>query len=608
MENINPEQRKAITHGDGPMLVLAGPGSGKTFVITRRIRNLIEEKKVSPDKILVITFTKNSAEEMKARFDSLMGASMPVSFGTFHAIFFYMLRSCYGYDAGSIVREKEKKQYLKRIIDGFGIDEEIYTYESQILSDISRIKNFGSNPYEAGVKYVSDEIFGRIYEEYASALKENHKLDFDDMVLECRNMLLNNHAELVRWRENYKYILIDEFQDINPMQYEVVRLLARPSNNLFIVGDDDQSIYGFRGSKPEIMLGFKEDYKDAQTVCLSTNYRSHMDIVDSASLLIGNNTNRYKKRLKAASEKKGIVRLYGFDNSQQECEHIIRLINTQKRRGDYSDVAIIYRTNGSARFLTKALTDSKIPYSFKEKPLSFFDSEVARDILAILAFASGDHSRRHFLRFMNKPVRYISRSSLSEQVNLKSMMFSPGIKQYLQRNIETLINQLEYVSKLDMYGAVNYIRKGMGYEEFIVKEALDNGRDISDIKEILDLIEDSARGKETYKQFLEYIEEYNLELARSAISDDDTDRVHIMTMHGSKGLEFKMVILPGLSEGTVPQSKATTPASIEEERRVFYVALTRAKESLYLTYVKKSRTHKQERSRFLAEIKGLEEY
>ena len=156
-----------------------------------------------------------------------------------------------------------EKQYLKRIIDGLGIDEEIYTYESQILSDISRIKNFGSNPYEAGVKYVSDEIFGRIYEEYASALKENHKLDFDDMVLECRNMLLNNHAELVRWRENYKYILIDEFQDINPMQYDVVRLLARPSNNLFIVGDDDQSIYGFRGSKPEIMLGFMDDYKDA---------------------------------------------------------------------------------------------------------------------------------------------------------------------------------------------------------------------------------------------------------------------------------------------------------------------------------------------------------
>ncbi len=608
MENINPDQMKAISHGDGPMLVLAGPGSGKTFVITRRIRNLIEEKKVAPDKILVITFTKNSAEEMKARFDSLMGASYPVSFGTFHAIFFYMLRTTYGYDVSSIVKEKEKKQYLKQILDGMGVDDDVYSYEAQILSDISRIKNYGSNPGEAGVRYISDDIFARIYDEYAEILKNHHKLDFDDMVLECRNMLLGNHRELVRWRENYKYILIDEFQDINPMQYDVVRLLARPSNNLFIVGDDDQSIYGFRGSKPGIMLGFMDDYKNAKKVCLSTNYRSHKEIVKTASCLIGNNTNRYKKTLVAASEKQGMVRLYGFDNSLMECEYIVRLISTQKRKGSLRDIAIIYRTNGAARLLTKALTDCKIPYSFREKPVSFFDSEVARDILAILAFASGDHSRLHFLRFMNKPVRYISRSMLGEQVNLKSMMFSPGIKPYLQKNIEALMGQLEYISKLDMYGAVNYIRKGMGYEEYVIKEALDNGRDIADIKEVLDLVEDSARGKENYKEFLAYVEEYNRELSKAAIIDEDEDRVFIMTMHGSKGLEFKMVILPGLSEGTVPQSKATTPESIEEERRVFYVALTRAKESLYLTYVRKSRTHRQEKSRFLSEMKGLEEY
>lgn len=608
MENMNPAQKQAVMHGGGPMLVLAGPGSGKTFVITRRIKYLIEERAVAPDKILVITFTKNSAEEMKQRFDVLMGKPMPVNFGTFHAIFFYMLRNAYGYDAGSILKEKDKKQYLKQIIDGMDVEnDEINTYESQILSDISRVKNFGSNPYGAGVKYISDEVFGRIYDGYAKLLRENHKLDFDDMVLECRNMLLNNNQELKARRENYKYILIDEFQDINPMQYDVIRLLARPENNLFVVGDDDQSIYGFRGSKPEIMLGFMDDYKEAKKVCLSTNYRSFSDIVDSASLLIGFNRNRYKKTLKAASNKKGIVRLYAFDDGLAECEHIIRLIKTQKRKGAYSDVAIIYRTNGAARLLTKTLTDSKIPYSFKEKPISFFESDIAKDILSILAFAKGDHSRRHFLRFMNKPVRYIRRDLVEEQVNLKSMMLNPDIKPYLQKNIETLIVQLEYINQLDMYSAVNYIRKGMGYEEFIIKEAHERGQDISDIKEILDLIEGSARGKESFKELMDYIEEYNRNLLKASTYDDDSDRVNIMTMHGSKGLEYRMVILPGLSEGNVPQSKATSPQSIEEERRVFYVALTRAKESLYLTYVKKSRTHKQERSRFIAEIKGVEE-
>lgn len=607
MENINPAQKQAITHVNGPMLVLAGPGSGKTFVITRRIKHLIEEAKIQPDKILVITFTKNSAEEMQQRFLSLMNGHQPVSFGTFHAIFFYMLRNTYGYDASNIIREKEKRQYMKMILDDIG-DDENYSYTERILSDISRVKNYGISPVDAGVKYVTSEVFSRIYNEYGEILKENHKLDFDDMVLECRNMLKNEPEELRRWRETYKYILIDEFQDINSMQYEVIRMLALPDNNLFIVGDDDQSIYGFRGSKPEIMLGFPEDYPGAKKVCLSTNYRSHKNIVDKAQNLIRCNTKRYKKKLEAASGSEGIVRLFGFDSSKDECEHIIRLIKTQIRRGSYSDVAIIFRTNSSARLITKAFTDNKIPYSFKEKPNSFFDSDLAKDILAILAFSHGDTSRQNFLRFMNKPVRYITRAMVEDRVDIRKMMYAPGIKLYLRKNLEILAEQIEYLGRLDIYGAINYIRKGMGYEEYMVHETLDRGRDVSEIKEILDLIEDSGRGKETYREFLDYIEEYNRDLIKAADDDDsDADKVQIVTMHGSKGLEYKMVVLPGLSDGYVPQSKATTPQSIEEERRVFYVAMTRAKESLYLTYVKKSRTHKQERSRFLCELKGLEE-
>jgi len=609
VENINPAQKQAICHGEGPMLVLAGPGSGKTFVITRRIRHLVTELGVKPENILVITFTKNSAEEMEQRFRNLMDISAPVRFGTFHAVFFHMLSVAYGYDSSNIIREKEKRRYLNMVLGNIESDEPLGEYAERILSDISRVKNDGGDPREASVGYIDKELFARIYDDYSQMLKKESKLDFDDMVLECRDMLRNNRKELDSWRDLYKYILIDEFQDINPMQYDVIRMIAAPSNNLFVVGDDDQSIYGFRGSRPDIMRSFPSDYKETQIVNLLVNYRSRQAIVDMSVSLIECNKNRFKKKLEANNKSKAAVILSSFDSQKEEAEYILKVIDTSARKGSYSDIAIIYRTNSAARFMTKALTDRHIPYNFREKPISFFDHDIAKDIMAIIAFANGRRNRQNFLRFMNKPVRYITRDmvmSMSDDIDPHALLEKSINKQYLLRNIRKLISDIEYISNLDVYGGIKYARKVMGYEEWLIADYRERGKDISEAKEELDLLEESARGQETYADMCSYIEEYNSKLQEAAVTSDE-DRINIVTMHGSKGLEYNTVIIPGLSEGYVPQSKAVSIDDIEEERRVFYVAMTRAKERLFLTYVKKSKINRHDKSRFISDIRGLKE-
>lgn len=609
VENINPVQRQAICHGEGPMLVLAGPGSGKTFVITRRIRHLIMERNVAPENILVITFTKNSADEMEQRFRELMGAGYPVRFGTFHAIFFQMLSVAYGYDGNNIIREKDKRIFMRSVIERVESDEPLYEYVERILSDISRVKNEGIRPSEASINYISNELFVKIYDEYRKILRSEAKLDFDDMVLECREMLREGR-ELRKWQELYKYILIDEFQDINPMQYDVINMLTANTSNLFVVGDDDQSIYGFRGSRPDIMKAFPVDYKGTKVINLSINYRSRQDIVDKASSLITCNKNRYNKKLEANNKLKGQVILKAFDDQKKESEYIVKLIETTMRMGRYSDIAVIYRTNGAARFLTKELTDRHIPYNFREKPVSFFSHDIAKDILAMLAFVSGQRNRQNFLRFMNKPVRYITREMVmtmpSENIDIRRLLGDSINKPYLYKNIDKLLRDMEYLARLDMYAGVKYIRRIMGYEEWLIIDTKEKGKDIIEAKEELDLIEECAKGKETYADMCSYIEEYEMALRDASINSDD-DRINILTMHGSKGLEYKTVILPDLSEGYVPQSKAVSIEAIEEERRVFYVAMTRAKDNLYLTYVKKNKINRHDKSRFLSEIHGLKE-
>ncbi len=634
-EQMNNEQRRAVMHLDGPMMVLAGPGSGKTFVITRRIRNMVQCG-IAPESILVITFTKAAAVEMQERFESLMDGNVTgVTFGTFHGIYFSFLKKSLGYSASDIVTEKEKKQFIKEALSSYpavNADDFTTTY---LLDSFSKIKNDGITPemYESPCRLVDKEAFEKIYYDYARIMHIAGKVDFDDMVLKCRQLFVENPDILEMWRRRFKYILIDEFQDINPMQYEVVKMLAAPLNNLFIVGDDDQSIYGFRGSCPQIMLDFPKAFKGAESVLLKYNYRSTPEVVNTACSLIGHNKNRFKKTLMAANKGKGGVNVLSFKDKQAETEGVINLVKTGLKFMAADDIALIFRMNSSAGAYAKALSESGIQFYMKEKIKNIFDGTMAKDLMAVLAYANGKKTRENLLRFMNKPVRYIRRCDIEEEKYadknnsdrddsdsrgygvvktylqdkshdtdlLMRILYSTDIKEYVKKNVKELLYHLNTLCGMHPFAGMNYIRKVMGYEAFMVKENEKRGIAKNETINELDEITVSAKNTDNYVHWLETVEEYE-ESLKNAQNEESKNGVQLMTMHGSKGLEYRMVIIPDLNEGNVPSKKCEKPAEIEEERRVFYVAMTRAKEKLFLCHLEKNKEKRIVPSRFLREV------
>ncbi len=602
-DQMNNEQKRAVMHLDGPMMVLAGPGSGKTFVITRRIRNMIQSG-IAPESILVITFTKAAAVEMQERFESLMEDDISsVTFGTFHGIYFNFLKKSLGYSSSDIVTEKEKRQFIKEALSSYpsvNADDFTMTY---LLDSFSKIKNDGILPerYESPCRLVDKENFEKIYYDYAEIMRIAGKIDFDDMVLKCRQLFIENPEILAMWRTRFKYILIDEFQDINPMQYEVIRMLAEPLNNLFIVGDDDQSIYGFRGSCPQIMLDFPKEFKGAESVLLKYNYRSIPEVVNTACKLIGHNKNRFKKTLMAANKGMGGVNVLAFKDKKEEADGVLNLVRTGLKFLNADDIALIFRTNSSAGTYAKALSEAGIPFYMKEKIKNVFDGTIAKDLMAVLSYANGKKTRENLLRFMNKPVRYIRRCDIEDRTLIR-MLYDPDIKDFVKKNVKELIYHLDTLNGMHPFAGMNYIRKVMGYEAFMIKENEKRGIPKAETINEMDEITDSAKNTDNYLHWLETIEEYE-ESLKNAQNEESRDGVQLMTMHGSKGLEYRMVIIPDLNEGNIPSKKCEKPAELEEERRVFYVAMTRAKEKLFLCHLEKNREKRITPSRFLKEIK-----
>lgn len=600
---VNEAQQQAIRHGTGPMMVLAGPGSGKTYVITRRIRYLIEHYGIPPEQILVITFTKAAAMEMRSRFEELMNDhSIAVNFGTFHAVYYHILKRSYHFEDSDIITEKEKRAYLKEILDSrLGEDGGNDSYIPLLLNDFSFIKNHGISSDEHNAPYLTDGSFHEIYQAYQKRMWNERKLDFDDMVLLCHRLFRKQPDILNLWREMYQYILIDEFQDINKMQYEVIKMIAAPENNLFVVGDDDQAIYGFRGSDPSIMLNFPREYENCGQVILKYNYRCTNNIVNGALRLINHNKNRFMKKLSAEKEGHRDLIVTGFDSKEAEVEEVLSLIKEYYQYGDYKDIAILFRTNVGASFISQRLTQERIPFYLKEKIRNPFDDPMALDIIAMLRFAHGENERKHFLRFMNKPVRYLRRDTIKERVDLEELQRFGGYRDGQIRQIKRLQYDLNVIKEMHPFAAINYIRKAVGYEIWAVQNAKEKRKEREKILEMLDFIQNSAVNVETLKEWLDMLEAYEENLKHTGGSDEE-DAVSLMTMHGSKGLEYKVVILPDLNEGNIPQKKAVTPKELEEERRVLYVAMTRAKEKLFLFYVRKTKENRLYPSRFLKEI------
>lgn len=621
---VNEAQHRAITHKDGAMLVLAGPGSGKTFTVTQRIKYLIEQHHIQPEDILVITFTKAAAAEMQERFVKLNdGKCYPVCFGTFHSVFFRILRHTYRFTADNIIREADKYRILTQIVSD--LPPELRSQEEhctnanmdsetlqRLLAEISKVKNNGLAPGEITSETVSQTEFEYIFHAYKQEMNNKRLIDFDDMVLLCRDLLVSRPEVLKIWQERFRYILVDEFQDICPLQYEVVRLLAKPQDNLFIVGDDDQSIYGFRGSNPEIMLHFTEDYPDASQVLLNVNYRSKQDITETAGKLIAHNKVRFSKDVRTQNIQKDGVRVYSFHSKPKQAENIALLIKQYMEQpgAKYSDIAILYRTNSHIAYTAERLVRQGIPFSINEKPKNIYDSETAKDMIAYINYALHEDSVSDFLRIMNRPVRYIRRNTVPRNpFSMQEILENNRTLGYVVENIIGLYDGLRFIKGMNPFSAVNFIRKGIGYDDYLKKKASECGRDAAKELEALEEIMQLAKGFETLAEWMEHVQNYDStirELQHGSGKNCHTDAVNIVTMHASKGLEWKVVILPDVNEGVVPHKKAVTDSELEEERRMFYVAMTRAKENLFLFYIKESMEKKEAGnllpSRFLDEM------
>ena len=607
----NSAQNRAISHDKGPMMLLAGPGSGKTTTITKRVVNLIQEKKVTPSSILVVTFTKAAAREMKERFLRLCkekNVNAPyeqVTFGTFHGVYYSILKYAYHLSVQNILSEERKYDILKEIVyrQKLTIEDEKEFFQG-LVQEISMVKN-GRIPLE---HYYSvncpDDTFRIIYQEYVKRCKTSKLLDFDDILLYTYELLTNRNDILRGWQKRFTYILVDEFQDINQLQYDVVKLLAKPEDNLFIVGDDDQSIYAFRGAKPEIMLHFPEDYPDAKTELLACNYRSASTIVELSQKVISKNLRRYKKELFADKMGGKPVTIQVFEDGKQEELYVKSQVKERLKKGiPYEEMAVLYRTNSGARFLVETLMQYQIPFCMRDTLPNLYEHWIAQDVISYIRIAMGERSRREFLRIMNRPNRYFSRDALDDaQVSFEGLRWFYEEKDWMCDRIDKLEEDLNTLKRMTPYGAINYIRYGIGYEEYLKEYAQYRKIKTEELFEVMEELALSAKGFKSFSDWFVHIEEYTQQLKEQAKKQvSEKKGITISTLHSIKGLEFDAVFLMDVNEGSLPYHKAVTESSIEEERRLFYVGITRARKFLWILYAKNRHEKELEVSRFLTE-------
>lgn len=603
----NKSQKRAIAHLSGPMLVLAGPGSGKTTVIVDRIEYLTKNHGIEESSILVVTFSKAAAREMKERFLRQQNKKVSaVTFGTFHGVFYGILKHAYNLSAENILKPELKYRFMKELVMNYCPDmKDEKDFIEELSSEISLVKGNRialEHYYSANCP---DDVFRKIFMEYTGYCKKQRLLDFDDMLVNCYELFVQRPDILAGWQRKFKYILVDEFQDINQLQYDVVRMLAAPEDNLFIVGDDDQSIYHFRGARPEIMLNFGKDYPKAEQVVLDVNYRSTESILKKAGCLIGNNKRRYEKKLSTPNETGSAVRIEEYANVYEEAVDICKELSEYKAAGgDLQQAAVLSRTNMEASLLVEKLMEYHIPFNMRDCLPNLYEHWIARDIFAYLRMARGEMSRNAFLQVMNRPNRYISREAVYEpQVSFESLRMFYEEKEWMCDRIDEMESHVKRLKGLSPYGGINYIRHAIGYEEYLTDYAMYRKIKPEELYEVLDRLQESAKGYKNLEEWEIHIEEYTRETREQQKQQNKRrEGVSLATLHSSKGLEFDKVYILNVNEGIIPYRRAQLDEQLEEERRLFYVGMTRAKKELSLCYVKSRFDKKMEKSRFLDEL------
>lgn len=639
LNQLNEAQRKAVTWGEGPLLLLAGPGSGKTFTVTKRILYLLE-RGVPPEEILVITFSKDAALSMQRRFRQMAGQFFPVNFGTFHSVFYHILLESGGFHSMKLISDSRKMNLMISVLKKYNRNMELSEDALRILSAVSLYKNTADGERALlAVPAEWREHFREITAAYTEAVRDEKAVDFDDMLFECRRLLEEDTRVRRGWQKRFRYILIDEFQDCNPVQYEVIRLLALRPYNLFAVGDDDQSIYGFRGASPDILRQFQEDFQ-AKQLLLDVNYRCAGEIVRASLAVIGENRNRFPKALRAAddsakkdAEQESGLHIRSFeDRAAQNAWLLQQAKKWRKEHGtDRERCAFLFRTNSGMQRTAAVLHGAGIPFYIKESGKSIYEHFVARDIMAYLLLAAGDWRREHLLRIINRPVRYISREAVGEgrripeiQAYYRELLIREsragevtpgkgingsgglcaagsafGYRWEVLERLSSLQRQLDSLKHMSPALGVQYVLKAAGYEDFLRTLAGNSPEKLFEWREIAEWLKADAGRFQNVSAWVKAQESFEQEMKRTSANSGEDEVLWLMTVHGAKGLEFGRVIIPDCNERVYPHGELQSGESLEEERRIFYVAMTRAKKSLELLCLTGDRGRPRLPSRFL---------
>ena len=614
---LNRGQDEAIKHGNGPCMVLAPPGSGKTLIVTERTRYLIEESGVRPDQILVITFTRYAAREMKERFERLTaGKNYPVTFGTFHSIFYGILKCAYGIGANNLMSEKESSILLQEVLDQTDIEStpEVEDEEElvrELLREVGMVKNGLYHLKDFHSKYLTQDEFAEVFRSYEHQKKELKKFDFDDMLVQCYALFRKKPEILQGWQKRFQYILIDEFQDINRVQYEVIRMLAAPRYNLFVVGDDDQSIYGFRGAKPELMLYMKQEFPSLRTISLTVNYRSTEFITGAAARVILHNDTRFYKRVQSFRGRGQNVHVQEVLDEQEEAQYVTEEIQKKLDQGiKPGEIAVLFRAAVQARMISEILSEHRIPFEMRDYVTNFYRHFIVKDMMAYLQLAAGKRDRSLFLTICNRPLRYLARNSMeNRQVNFEDLRKFYCDKDWMLDIIDQFDVDVRMMKNMAPYAAIQYIRKKIGYDDFLKEYAEKHQISWKQLMDVMAELEERSKNFKSYDEWEIHIAKYTQELEEQQakarkIKGERENKVQLMTIHSAKGLEFEDVFVIHANEGEIPHQKAEKKDEIEEERRLFYVALTRAKNNLCISYITQKNGNSIKPSRFVEELLG----
>lgn len=634
-DSLNGPQREAVYHTEGPLLILAGAGSGKTRVLTHRIAYLIEEKGINPWNILAITFTNKAAGEMRERVDQIVGfGAESIWVSTFHSTCVRILRrhiDRLGYDTNfTIYDTDDQKTLMKDVCKRLQIDTKVYR-ERNLLAAISAAKNELITPEEYRLQSEGD--FGRqkiasVYEEYEKQMRANNALDFDDLLLKAVQLFQTQPEVLDYYQERFRYIMIDEYQDTNTVQFQLVSLLAAKYRNLCVVGDDDQSIYKFRGANIRNILNFEQVFEDARVIKLEQNYRSTSTILDAANAVIRNNRGRKEKTLWTDNGQGEKITFRQFDTAYDEAEYIVGDIkeNIENGRCNYNDNAVLYRTNAQSRLLEEKLVAANIPYKIVGG-INFYARREIKDLLAYLKTIDNARDDLAVRRIINVPKRGIGLTSvnrLQEYALARDISFYeallgadliPGIGRGIAR-LESFAALMEHfrtrADEISISQLLDEILETTGYiEELKTEGEIEAEARIENIDELKNKIaayEEACQEQGERPSLSGFLEEVAL-VADVDSLDENSDYAVLMTLHSAKGLEFPQVYLAGMEDGLFPSYMTITaddPEEIEEERRLCYVGITRAKEHLTLTCAKRrmvrGETQYNKMSRFLKEI------